>query len=286
VRSVNARGEEEGYDGRRPEESVLYGIVQAELETCLARARARGRPVPRFVEREFCAYLECGVLAHGFLRLRCDECGYDRLVPFSCKGRFCPSCAGRRMADAAAHLVDRVLPEVPVRQWVLALPFPLRMACDAALTREILNLFLRTLFASLRRRARKRWGVRSGQSGAVTFVQRFGSAAANLNPHFHTLALDGVYEISRDGPSPAVPESTGAAIAEREGEPAGGTRRVRRPDGDPLGEGREMSAPPESWRPPSPEGGFSAVGHAQPQTEATLPVASSPAPGAPRPRRL
>ena len=107
------------------------------------------------------------------------------------------------MADTAAHLVDRVLPEVPVRQWVLSLPFPLRyrMVYDAGLTREILNLFLRALFASLRRRARKRWGVRGGQSGAVTFVQRFGSAAANLNPHFHTLALDGVYEISRYGPT-------------------------------------------------------------------------------------
>jgi hypothetical protein len=71
------------------------------------------------------------------------------------------------MADTAAHLVDRVLPEVPARQWVLSLPFPLsyRMAYDAALTHEILNLFLRTLFASLRRRARKRWGVRSSQPG-------------------------------------------------------------------------------------------------------------------------
>lgn len=107
------------------------------------------------------------------------------------------------MADTAAHLVGRVLPEVPVRQWVLSVPFALRyrMAYDARLTGEILNLFLRTLFASLRRRAHKQWGVRSGQTGAVTFVQRFGSAAANLNPHFHTLALDGVYEISCDGPT-------------------------------------------------------------------------------------
>ena len=47
-----------------------------------------------------------------------------------------------------------------------------------------------------------------------------------------------------------------------------------------------MSAPPESWRPPSPEGDFSAVGHAQPHTKATLQVALSRAPGAHRPRRL
>lgn len=39
------------------------------------------------------------------------------------------------MSDTAAHLVDRVLPEVPVRQWVLSLPFTLRysLAYDAPL---------------------------------------------------------------------------------------------------------------------------------------------------------
>ena len=43
--------------------------------------------------------------------------GYDRLVAFSCTGRgFRPSCGGRRMADTAAQLVDRVLAEVSVRQ--------------------------------------------------------------------------------------------------------------------------------------------------------------------------
>jgi hypothetical protein len=66
------------------------------------------------------------------------------------------------MADTAAHLVDRVLPRVPVRQWVLTLPFGLRfrLAYDAALTTEILRLFIRVVFASLRRRAR--WLERRG----------------------------------------------------------------------------------------------------------------------------
>ena len=39
----------------------------------------------------------------------------------SCKSRgISPSCGGRRMADTAAHLVDHVIPDVPVRQWVLS----------------------------------------------------------------------------------------------------------------------------------------------------------------------
>jgi hypothetical protein len=60
-----------------------------------------------------------------------------------------------------------------------------------------LRAFLRALFAELRRRSRRHWGVRAQQCGAVTFIQRFGSAM-NLNLHFHTLALDGVYADAGD----------------------------------------------------------------------------------------
>jgi hypothetical protein len=164
------------YTRHRPEQSILYNVIQQELETFLARAQARERPVPRFVEQEFHAFLRCGILAHGFLRLHCDDCGFDRLVPFSCKRRgFCPSCGGHRMADTAAHLVDRVLPEAPIRQWVLTLPYPLRYRCayDAKLTSEVLRAFLRALFAELRRRARQHWKIWDPQCGAVTFIQRF-----------------------------------------------------------------------------------------------------------------
>jgi hypothetical protein len=48
------------------------------------------------------------------------------------------------MADTAAHLARRALPEVPVRQWVLSLPFALRyrLAYDAPLVREVLAVFV------------------------------------------------------------------------------------------------------------------------------------------------
>jgi hypothetical protein len=106
----------ESYVPRNPEKSIQYGVVAAQLETFLARQRERDRVVPRFVEAELRAFLDCGVLARGFLRVHCDACGLDRLVPYSCKKRgFCPSCGGRRMSVTAAHLADRVFPEVPRR---------------------------------------------------------------------------------------------------------------------------------------------------------------------------
>ena len=66
------------YQPRRPDQSLLYQVVVEHLATFLARQAEHGRLVPGFVEREFRAFLECGVLAHGFLRVHCDQCGADR----------------------------------------------------------------------------------------------------------------------------------------------------------------------------------------------------------------
>ena len=106
------------YEPHRPEQTTLYRLVQQHAATFFAQAEdAAGADLPQFVKDEFDAFLDCGILAHGFLRLHCGACGHDKLVAFSCKRRgFCPSCGARRMAQTAAHLVDHVIPHVPVRQ--------------------------------------------------------------------------------------------------------------------------------------------------------------------------
>jgi hypothetical protein len=70
--------------------------------------------LPGFVKEEFDAFLDCGILAGRFPRLRCADCAHEMLVAFSCKRRgFCPSCGARRMAETAAHLVDTSSPGCP-----------------------------------------------------------------------------------------------------------------------------------------------------------------------------
>jgi hypothetical protein len=95
------------------------------LATFLVEAQDRypSGEVPGFIRAEFDRSLRCGLLCHGFARVRCSICQDELLVAFSCKNRgLCPSCAGRWMSDSAAHLRDHVFPAVPVRQWVLTLP--------------------------------------------------------------------------------------------------------------------------------------------------------------------
>ena len=118
------------------------------LESFLAQARERsshGRGLPAFVERDLRAYTECGILARGFGRVRCPDCGFERLVAFSCKASLCPSCATRRMEDGADHLVRNVFPAVPVRQWVLSFPRQARFlaARHPALASRLLEVFTR-----------------------------------------------------------------------------------------------------------------------------------------------
>ena len=97
------------------------------------------------------------------------------------------------MADLAAHLADRVLPDVPVRQWVLSLPFDLRyfLAYDADLCREVRGVFIRAVMGWTRRRD-ERAGILGVRTGAIVATQRFDSAI-RVNVHFHAVALSGVY---------------------------------------------------------------------------------------------
>jgi hypothetical protein len=102
------------------------------------------------------------------------------------------------MAQTAAQLVDHVIPHVPVRQWVLSLPIPLRLllAAQPELVTPVLQVVHRVITRHLLGQA----GLKADEadSGAVTLIQRFGSAA-NLNIHLHCLVLDGVYRRGTDG---------------------------------------------------------------------------------------
>jgi ribosomal protein S27E len=169
------------YQRHRREQTLLYQIVDEYYPAFAALMAAQGRELPGYVQHEFEDYLKCGRLEHGFLRVRCESCRAEHLVSFSCKRRgFCPSCGTRRMAESAALLVDEVLPEQSMRQWVLSFPFQLRFlfASRPGIMGRALGIVYRVIATHLVRKAGHTHAT--AHTGAVTLIQRFGSAL-NLN---------------------------------------------------------------------------------------------------------
>ena len=163
------------------------------METLYAAMGSNDHAIPKFVRKELEAYLECGLLCRGFAHLKCEGCAERRLVAYSCKGRgSCPSCMGRRMAQTAANLMEEVLPKVPLRQWVLTLPYAIRyrLAYNAKLLGAVTRAFLSVVLAFYKRRL--------GASGCIAVVQRT-SSDLKCNPHVHAVFLDGGYVNGLDG---------------------------------------------------------------------------------------
>ena len=88
---------------------------------------------------------------------------------------------------------------MPVRQWVLSFPIPLRILFAAH--PELLTPVLRIIHRVIAGFVLKQAGLKrtTADTGAVTLIQRFGSAA-NLNIHVHGLVLDGVYQNTKGEP--------------------------------------------------------------------------------------
>jgi len=188
------------YIPRETQESTLVWLLRTHLDAFIEQAeRDSGPGLPGFVERQLRAMIDCGDLTRGFVRLECSSCRGPRIVPFSCKTRLCSSCAGRRMNEQACHLVDRVLPRAPYRQWVLTLPPELarRVAFDAELAGKVFGLFAAEL-ARWQEETARAAGVDDPQAGSVMEVQRFADGA-RLWPHAHVLAPDGVFHEASDG---------------------------------------------------------------------------------------
>ena len=71
------------YFRHEPEKTVLYRAIAENFETFLQLGRnssEEGKSLPRHVHEEVHAYLRCGILAHGFTRLRCQSCKEERFV--------------------------------------------------------------------------------------------------------------------------------------------------------------------------------------------------------------
>ncbi len=145
------------YRPRRPRASPLYRLLEdhfAEFSMVyderFAHRYGYWRPVIAEVVEK---YLACGILEHGFARVRCVACKHEYLLAFSCKCRyFCPSCHAKRLALWGLWLEETLLADVPHRQVVLAVPKRLRpyLLYNRALLGDVSRVAARTVISFIR----------------------------------------------------------------------------------------------------------------------------------------
>jgi ribosomal protein S27E len=183
------------YQPRNPKASAYYRCVEdhfEQLETVWDdRYQSRFGFWRAYVTDVIRRYLDCGDLHYGFARVKCEDCGHEYFLAFSCKRRhFCPSCHQKRVVEFGEWLCQEVLKHVPHRQWVFSIPKRLR----------IYFLFDRKLLTKLSRCAWKVLNLylthalpyKDAKPGAAIAVQSFGDFQ-NFNPHLHVLATDGCF---------------------------------------------------------------------------------------------
>jgi len=211
------------YKPRRPQASPLLRLVADQFRTLQLVYDERFAPtygawravVPEVADK----FLACGVLEHGFARVRCDACAHEYLLAFSCKARyFCPSCHAKRLALWTLWLEETLLAAVPHRQVVLTIPKRLRTSClyRRALLGDLARVAARTVTAAVRMLTREP----DLAVGVVACIQTHGSLA-NWHPHIHLLVTDGGFRA--DGMSSPGPRTIRRASPKRFAAPCSGS---------------------------------------------------------------
>ena len=185
------------YHPREPKKSPLWQILNRHYEDFEKSYDERFekkygffRPVIGEVVR---SYLKCGDLKEGFARVRCNDCGYEFLLQFSCKVRCCcPSCQAKRAVLFGHHLTENVFYPVPHRQYVFTIPIMLRIYFKH--DRSLLTRLCQCAYKSLLIFLREVVGLKEGVPGVVMTIHTFGVSPEKFHPHLHAIVSDGLFK--------------------------------------------------------------------------------------------
>jgi ribosomal protein S27E len=183
------------YRQRGPQRTPYYRCIEDHFEAFeqvyedrFERQYGFYRP---YVKQVIYRYLDCGILHNGFARVRCEDCGHEYLLAFSCKRRhFCPSCHQKRVVEFGEWLCQEVVKAVPHRHVVLSIPKILRRYF--LYDRKLLSDLSRCGWEALKLYLKKAVKGRNAVPGAVIAIQTFGDFLG-FNPHLHVLTSDGCF---------------------------------------------------------------------------------------------
>ena len=180
------------YCQRHPERTVLYRVMfhyfeqfLHEYENQFERLHGYLRPIVKEVVDK---YLDCGNPKCGFARIKCSDCGREKLLMFSCKVRgFCPSCHAKRREEWGEWMREKLILDVPHRQVVFTIPKMLRIffKYNRSLLSSLCRCGKEALVKYFKATTRKEL-----TPGIIAVIQSFGKKI-NFHAHLHFLVTEG-----------------------------------------------------------------------------------------------
>jgi len=184
------------YRQRHPQKSALYQCLEQyweEFQQAYTPLYEKDYgPLRPVVEKTVERFLECGVLRHGFARIRCGNGHEEYLLAFSCKTRyFCPSCQAKRVAAFVEWVAEEILEPVDHRQLVWTIPRVLRPTFRRE--RRLLGELARCAWKTLQEYTEAHSPDPAAAPGAILAIQTYGDQL-NWHPHLHSLVSNGYWD--------------------------------------------------------------------------------------------
>ena len=184
------------YEQRKPYQSPLYGILQDHFEHYVHAYEMRFQKLyggfRSRLENVVYRFLDCGLFEAGFARFRCPGCACEKLVPFSCKSKLCPSCTQKRVILWAERIAGEVL--LPVNHRSITWTIPKILRAYFRYDRSLLGKLSRCAYLALRDYYREVLGEDDLLPGMIAIPQSFGNSI-NHHAHIHCISTEGAFTL-------------------------------------------------------------------------------------------
>ncbi len=181
------------YNRRHPERTDYYRIIEGSFEEFERSYSEQFEEQYGYLRTEVMkaiySFLECGIPENGMARVRCDECGHDFFVAYSCRCRVvCPSCSTKRSILFGEKIREIVKP-VPHLHITFTIPKLLRAYFRR--NRRLLKILVQSANYSVERYFTESLGIEDGGTGGIYYIHSQGSLF-NVHPHAHALVPAGI----------------------------------------------------------------------------------------------
>lgn len=152
-----------------------------------------GHRIRPHVQKEVIKMIECGSLENGYIEFKCEACGEEKKVGFTCKSRLCPSCGKAKVDNWSEELCNKIGCGKH-RHMVFTIPEELRIFFRKF--RNTLSILPKCASEVLKSWYRDRNKKLNLTPGIVAVIHTFGRDL-KWNPHVHMLVTEGA--MSEDG---------------------------------------------------------------------------------------